>query len=211
MHFDKHIKDNNSKIIAELSEALPNINITNNLKQITLHIELAQLEKTMHELKENKELQFMQLVDVTAVDYPERNKRFDLIYMLLSHRKNERVLIKLQIAENEKAPSVVDIFPSADWHEREVYDMFGIIFTDHPNLKRILTDYDFTDHPLRKDFPVYGNKDMFYDEDLQDCVYKDVDLPEDTRFYDTSSKWNQLNDNFDLAEFSKPKKAKESK
>ncbi|HAG52157.1 MAG TPA: NADH-quinone oxidoreductase subunit C [Alphaproteobacteria bacterium] len=206
MHFDKHIKDNNKKILEHLTEAFENeqVKISNELNQIQLHVSIVDILDILHELKENKDLQFMQLVDVTAVDYPNREKRFDLVYMLLSHRKNARIIVKAQISENENVQSVVEMFKSADWHEREVYDMFGIIFEGHPNLKRILTDYDFEGHPLRKDFPIFGKKDMFYDEDVQDCVYKDVDLPEDTRFYDTQSKWNQLNNNFDLAEEDKP-------
>lgn len=208
MHFDKHIKDNNAQLISYLNDALigKNVVITNNLNQVVINIDAADLLDIMHELKEGKELQFLQLLDVTAVDYPNRDKRFDVVYMLLSHRKNNRIIVKTQVKDGEKLPSMVELFASADWHEREAYDMFGIIFTGHPNLKRILTDYGFKDHPLRKDFPVYGKADMFYDEELQDCVYKDVDLPADTRFYDTQSKWNQLNDNFDLAEFDKPKK-----
>lgn len=206
IHFDKHITDNNSKILEVLTTAFENqqVEITNKFNQITLNISIVDLIDILHELKENKELQFMQLVDVTAVDYPNRGKRFDLVYMLLSHRKNARVVVKTQITDNENVPSVVEMFKSADWHEREVYDMFGIIFEDHPNLKRILTDYDFEGHPLRKDFPIFGEKDMFYDEETQDCIYKDVDLPEDTRFYDTQSKWNQLNNNFDLSDNDKP-------
>lgn len=206
IHFDKHITDNNSKILEVLTTAFENqqVEITNKFNQITLNISIVDLIDILHELKENKELQFMQLVDVTAVDYPNRGKRFDLVYMLLSHRKNARVVVKTQITDNENVPSVVEMFKSADWHEREVYDMFGIIFEGHPNLKRILTDYDFEGHPLRKDFPIFGEKDMFYDEKTQDCIYKDVDLPEETRFYDTQSKWNQLNNNFDLSDNDKP-------
>tara|TARA_Y100001960_G_scaffold321382_1_gene396064 strand:- start:694 stop:1329 length:636 start_codon:yes stop_codon:yes gene_type:complete len=208
MHFDKHIKDNNAKLVSELTEAFANkeVTITNNLDQVALNIKPVDLLDVMHELKENKELQFLQLVDVTAVDYPQREERFDVIYMLLSHRKNQRILLKTKLKDGEAIDTAVDLYPSADWHERETYDMFGIVFDNHPNLKRILTDYEFEGHPLRKDFPVYGHKDMFYDEDVQDCVYKEVELPEDTRFYDTQSKWDQLNDNFDLAEFDKPKR-----
>jgi NADH-quinone oxidoreductase subunit C len=213
MHFDKHIKDENSKLIANLQKALEDIQvkITNEYNSVVLHVSVVDLSSIFHKLKENKDLQFMQLVDVTAVDYPNREKRFDVVYMLLSHRKNARVIVKTQISENENMQSVVELFPAADWHEREVYDMFGIIFENHPNLKRILTDYDFEGHPLRKDFPVFGKKDIFYDEELKDCVYRDVELPEETRFYETQTKWTQLNDNFDLAEFDKPTNTKEQK
>jgi NADH-quinone oxidoreductase subunit C len=206
MHFDKHITDGNAKLLETLNTAFENaqVEITHKFNQVTLEVSIVDMLDVLHELKENKDLQFMQLVDVTAVDYPNRDKRFDLVYMLLSHRKNYRVVVKAQISENENVQSVVDMFAAADWHEREVYDMFGIVFEGHPNLKRILTDYEFEGHPLRKDFPVFGKKDMFYDDDAQDCVYKDVELPEDTRFYDTQSKWSDLNNNFDLAEKDKP-------
>ncbi|PPR08780.1 MAG: NADH-quinone oxidoreductase chain 5 [Proteobacteria bacterium] len=206
IHFDKHITDNNAKMIESITNVLQDhqVKITNEFNQIVLHVSIVDIIDILHKLKEHKELQFMQLVDVTAVDYPERDKRFDLVYMLLSHRKNARVIVKAQISENEHVQSVLDMFKSADWHEREVYDMFGIVFEGHPNLKRILTDYEFEGHPLRKDFPIYGKKDMFYDEDLKECVYKEVELPEDTRFYDTQSKWTGLNNNLDLAEEDKP-------
>lgn len=206
VHFDKHIKDNNKKLIETVTNVLKDnkVTITNYFSQVVVHAQKQDLLEILHKLKEYKDLQFMQLVDVTAVDYPNREKRFDVVYMLLSHRKNERITVKVQLKDKESIDSVTEVFISADWHEREVYDMFGIVFDNHPNLKRILTDYEFEGSPLRKDFPVYGKKDMFYDEELKQCIYKDVELPEETRFYDTASKWQGLNDNFDLAEEDKP-------
>jgi NADH-quinone oxidoreductase subunit C len=161
-------------LVAELQNLLPKITqVVEQHGQIVIGVQVKYLTKVLQELKENPNFLLRQLVDLTAVDYPNRDKRFDVVYHLLSHKKNFRVAVKIQIEENQKVPTSTEIFKSADWYEREVYDMFGICFANHPNLKRILTDYNFKGYPLRKDFPTEGEKDMFYDEDSEKCQYTD--------------------------------------
>ena len=127
-----------------------------NLNQLFIDIDLENLSSVFLFLKSNKNCKFQQLIDITAVDYPEKEKRFKLIYLLLSHENNLRIVISFYVDELTKIPSLTKIFPSSNWMEREVFDMYGISFIDHPDLRRILTDYGFTDYPLRKDFPLTG-------------------------------------------------------
>ena len=140
-------------------------------------------------LKTNQNTQFKQLIDITAIDYPENDNRFKLIYILLSHGNNERIIIDLFIKENELIPSITSIFPSANWMEREVYDMYGIEFKNHPDLRRILTDYGFEGYPLRKDFPLTGHNEVRYSEDKKKVVYEKVKLEQNYRNFDYESPW----------------------
>ena len=140
-------------------------------------------------LKTNKETNFKQLIDITAVDYPEKEKRFKLVYLFLSHDFNQRILIDYEINEKEIVKSLTSVFPSANWMEREVFDMYGINFKDHPDLRRILTDYGFEGHPLRKDFPLTGHNEVRYSEDKKKVIYEKVKLEQNYRNFDYESPW----------------------
>ena len=140
-------------------------------------------------LKTNNYTKFRQLIDITVVDYPEKNKRFDLIYLFLSHEFNQRLVLKYSISENEVIPSLTSIFPSANWMEREVFDMYGVSFKDHPDLRRILTDYGFEGHPLRKDFPLTGHTEVRYSEDKKKVINEPVKLEQNYRNFDYESPW----------------------
>ena len=133
--------------------------------------------------------QFTTLIDITAIDWPSREKRFDLVYHLLSMRQNHRVRVKSELREGELMPSIVSIFPSADWYEREVFDLFGVMFSGHPDLRRILTDYGFRGHPLRKDFPTTGYVEVRYDESAKRVIYEPVSLVQEYRQFDFMSPW----------------------
>ena len=139
--------------------------------------------------KNDSSTKFRQLVDITAVDYPEKNLRFKLIYLLLSHELNSRIILSYYINENEVIPSITEIFPSANWMEREVFDMYGIKFKNHPDLRRILTDYNFEGFPLRKDFPLTGHNEVRYNEDQKKVIYEPVKLEQNYRNFDYESPW----------------------
>ena len=140
-------------------------------------------------LKTNHDTKFRQLIDITVVDYPEKNKRFDVVYLFLSHEFNQRLVLKYSISENEVIPSLTNLFPSANWMEREVFDMYGVSFKDHPDLRRILTDYGFEGHPLRKDFPLTGHNEVRYSEDEKKVIYEQVKLEQNYRNFDYESPW----------------------
>ncbi|WP_293450297.1 NADH-quinone oxidoreductase subunit C [Planktotalea sp.] len=140
-------------------------------------------------LKTDANCRFSSLVDITAVDYPERGKRFDLVYHILSMYMNHRIRLRLHVREDDMVPSIVDVHPSANWFEREVYDMFGLLFSGHPDLRRILTDYGFRGHPLRKDFPTTGYTEVRYDEVEKRVVYEPVSLVQEYRQFDFMSPW----------------------
>lgn len=140
-------------------------------------------------LRDDPECEFASLIDVTAVDYPTRQKRFDVVYHLLSMTKNRRVRVKVATDEDGQVPSVVSIFPTANWFERETYDMYGVLFSDHPDLRRILTDYGFAGFPLRKDFPMTGYVEVRYDADQKRVVYEPVKLTQEFRSFDFLSPW----------------------
>ena len=144
--------------------------------QINICIEDNNLIEVMIFLKTHSSTKFKQLIDITAVDYPERDKRFKMVYLLLSHEKNSRIKIEFDIKESEILSSLTSIFPSAKWMEREVFDMYGIEFKDHPDLRRILTDYGFKGHPLRKDFPLTGHNEVRYSEEDKKVIYEPVKL-----------------------------------
>lgn len=152
------------------------------------------LVKVMMVLRDDKEMNFHQLIDVTAVDYPDRAKRFEVVYHLLSVRHNHRVRVKAAVNDDELVPSMVELFSSAGWFEREVFDMYGVYFEGHPDLRRILTDYGFEGHPQRKDFPLTGYKEVRYDETLKRVVYEPVKLVQDFRKFDNVSPWEGMVD-----------------
>ncbi len=160
-----------------------------NFGQVYIDIEIENLISTILFLKTNDKCKFKQLIDITAADYPGREKRFKIIYLLLSHENNQRIVINFDIDDKVTIPSIVKIFPSANWMEREVFDMYGISFKDHPDLRRILTDYGFEGYPLRKDFPLTGHTEVRYSEDKKKVVNEPVKLEQDYRDFDFDSPW----------------------
>ena len=157
--------------------------------ELTLHVARESIVELMALLKADAACRFALLVDLTAVDWPGREKRFDVVYHLLSMYTNRRVRLKMQVGEEEMVPSITTVHPCANWFEREVFDMFGIIFTGHPDLRRILTDYGFRGHPLRKDFPLTGYNEVRYDEVQKRVVYEPVRLAQEWRAFDFLSPW----------------------
>ena len=160
-----------------------------NFGQLFIEIDIAALYATILYLKTNNKCRFKQLIDITAVDYPEKEKRFKLVYLLLSHENNLRVSINLNINETTHVPSITKIFPSANWMEREVFDMYGVSFKDHPDLRRILTDYGFEGYPLRKDFPLTGHTEVRYSEKHKKVISEPVKLDQEYRNFDFESPW----------------------
>lgn len=152
------------------------------------------ISSSLRILQENRRFAFTQLIDLTAVDYPKASKRFRLVYLLLSMKYNMRIQVVCDVEEDQPVSTVSDIFPVANWYEREVWDLFGITFEHHPDLRRILTDYDFEGHPLRKDFPVYGEYEVHYDTKKQQVVRDKVELPVAFRDFDFSSPWHGYDD-----------------
>ena len=176
------LKDLEKLINSELSTKIKGSKIKHN--QIYLNISDVDLIDVMLFLKTNKSTKFKQLIDITAVDYIEKEKRFKIVYLLLSHEFNHRIQVDFSINENDLVSTLVSIFPAANWMEREVFDMYGIKFKDHPDLRRILTDYGFVGHPLRKDFPLTGHNEVRYSEDEKKVVYEPVKLEQNYRNFD---------------------------
>ena len=183
----KNLKNLEKTINSELTSKINSSKIKHN--QIYINIEDNYLIEVILFLKTNSITKFRQLIDITAVDYPERDRRFKMIYLLLSHETNSRIVIDSNIKEGEVVPSLTSIYPSANWMEREVFDMYGIEFKDHPDLRRILTDYGFKGHPLRKDFPLTGHKEVRYSVDSKKVIYEPVKLEQNYRNFDYESPW----------------------
>ena len=181
------IEDLEKKINSELTTKIKESKILHD--QLYLSINSEDLLDVILLLKTNKDTKFKQLIDITAVDYPENKKRFKVVYLLLSHEFNQRILVSYFINENEKISSLVNIFPSANWMEREIFDMYGIKFNDHPDLRRILTDYGFEGFPLRKDFPLTGHNEVRYSEEEKKVIYEPVKLEQNYRNFDYESPW----------------------
>jgi NADH-quinone oxidoreductase subunit C len=157
--------------------------------ELTMTVTLSSLESFVEFLRDDSNAKFSTLVDITAVDRPEREARFDVVYHFLSMYRNHRIRVKAAVREDEMVPSLVDVHPSANWFEREVFDMFGILFSGHPDLRRILTDYGFRGYPLRKDFPTTGYTEVRYDEAQKRVVYEPVKLVQEYRQFDFMSPW----------------------
>ena len=172
---------------AGLSSAIKKSNI--NFDQLYIDIDINDLSSTILFLKTNSKCKFKQLIDITAVDYPGNIKRFKIVYLLLSHENNLRIIISINIDEKTIVPSITKIFPSANWMEREVFDMYGISFKDHPDLRRILTDYGFKGYPLRKDFPLTGHTEVRYSEDKKKVISEPVKLDQEYRNFELESPW----------------------
>ena len=160
-----------------------------NFNQLFIDVDVEDIISTILFLKTNEKCRFRQLIDITAVDYPQDEKRFKVVYLLLSHEKNLRIIINTKIDEKIIVPSITKIFPSANWMEREVFDMYGISFKDHPDLRRILTDYGFNGYPLRKDFPLTGHTEVRYSEEKKKVISEPVKLDQEYRDFDFGSPW----------------------
>tara|TARA_A100001011_G_scaffold362675_1_gene411931 strand:- start:945 stop:1559 length:615 start_codon:yes stop_codon:yes gene_type:complete len=172
---------------SELTSKINNSSI--NFEELLIEVSPAELINVLVFLKSDDKLKFKQLIDIAGIDFPEEEKRFKLIYLLLSHEKNVRIKISINFELNKKIPSITKIFSSANWMEREVFDMYGIEFTNHPDLRRILTDYNFKGHPLRKDFPLTGFDEVRYSEKEKKVIYEPVKLEQNYRDFDFSSPW----------------------
>ena len=183
----KNLNDLEKKINSELTTKINETKISHN--QIYLKIDHEDLLDVVTFLKTNSETKFRQLIDITAVDYPEKDRRFKMVYLLLSHETNTRIIVYCNITEGEIVPSLTSIYPSANWMEREVFDMYGIEFKDHPDLRRILTDYGFEGHPLRKDFPLTGHSEVRYSEEKKKVINEPVKLEQNYRNFDYESPW----------------------
>ena len=160
-----------------------------NLNQLFIDVDVEDVISTILFLKTNEKCKFKQLIDITAVDYLQKEKRFKIVYLLLSHENNLRIIININIDEKTTVPSITKIFPSANWMEREVFDMYGISFKDHPDLRRILTDYGFDGYPLRKDFPLTGHTEVRYSEEKKKVISEPVKLDQEYRDFDFESPW----------------------
>ena len=182
-----NLEDLEKKINSELTTKIKSTEKKHN--QLYLSINSEDLLDVISLLKTNKDTKFKQLIDITAVDYPENKKRFKMVYLFLSHELNQRIILSFFINENHQIPSLTKIFPSANWMEREIFDMYGVKFIDHPDLRRILTDYGFEGYPLRKDFPLTGHNEVRYSEDEKKVIYEPVKLEQNYRNFDYESPW----------------------
>ena len=178
-HLSSHIEETNSLQIAD--------------DEIVISSATTSLLRLIQFLKEDQNCKFNILIDICGVDYPEKDKRFEIVYHFLSLSVNRRIRVKLMTDEETKVPSIVDLFPSAGWYEREVYDLFGVIFSGNTDLRRLLTDYGFKGHPLRKDFPLTGYVEVRYDEEQKRVIYEPVKLTQEFRNFDFVSPWEGMN------------------
>jgi len=186
-----------SKSIEVAKEAIKKncnpIEISDDFNQLQISISTNQILDVVDFIKNDEACEFRQITDIAGVDFPDRQKRFDVIYHFLSFKHNSRLRIKIIIGEDESIPSITSIFPAANWFEREAFDMYGIQFKDHPDLRRILTDYGFEGYPLRKDFPLSGNVEIRYDEIDKKIIHEPVNLQQDFRSFDIQSPWERTN------------------
>lgn len=182
------IEQNKNKILEKFPKAI----ILNKEQYIEIQVHQNEIFNVIKELKDDSHLQYDQLIDLTAIDYPSRNERFDIIYIFLSMTLNKRVLVKSLINENDKIQSITSLHKAADWYERECYDLFGIQFLNHPDLRRIMTDYNFEGYPLRKDFPLTGHTEVRYDDLEKKVIYEPVKLTQEFRNFDYMSPWEGM-------------------
>jgi len=183
----QNLIDLEKKINSELTTKIKKTEIKHEQLYITIDNEDL-IDVTLH-IKNNENTKFRQLIDITVVDYPENTQRFKVVYLFLSHEFNQRIILSYLIGENEVISSLTPIYPAANWMEREVFDMYGVKFKDHPDLRRILTDYDFEGHPLRKDFPLTGHTEVRYSEDQKKVIKEPVKLEQNYRNFDYESPW----------------------
>ena len=186
------IKINNTKEII-LKESNIDVVLYDNEKYLGIIVNnKSEIVPIIKFLKDNEKLFFNQLIDITAIDYPSRELRFEIVYLLISLKLNQRILVKTSINENDNIESISSIHKNANWYERECYDLFGINFLNHPDLRRIMTDYNFEGHPLRKDFPLTGHNEVSYSEKEKKIVYEKVKLSQEYRSFDYASPWEGL-------------------
>ncbi len=157
--------------------------------ELSITVRADQIKSVLAFLRNDPTCRFLVLIDICGVDYPSRTPRFDVVYHLLSMHQNQRIRVKISTDEATAVPSVVDVFPAANWFEREAFDLYGILFSEHPDLRRLLTDYGFQGHPLRKDFPLTGHLEVRYDEEQKRVVYEPVSLTQEFRNFDFMSPW----------------------
>jgi len=157
--------------------------------ELTVTATARDIVKVVTFLRDNERCRFWCLIDITAVDWPGRERRFDVVYHFLSPKLNQRIRVKIEADEATPLPSIIEVFPGANWYEREIYDLFGVLFTGHPDMRRLLTDYGFEGHPMRKDFPVTGYVEVRYDDELKRVVYEPVKLAQEFRNFDFLSPW----------------------
>jgi NADH-quinone oxidoreductase subunit C len=184
-----------ANLIEYIPTKLKEVVVANNGGTLTITVPVSQIAKAAKFLRDDKRTSCQQLMDITAVDYPDHAAtlgRFEMVYQFLSVTHNHRICLKARVDEDTAVPSVAEIYPTANWFEREAWDMFGIMFSNHPDLRRILTDYGFSGHPLRKDFPLTGFVEMRYDDVQKRCVYEPVKLPQDYRVFDFESPWEGM-------------------
>jgi len=183
----KNLIDLEKKINSELTTKIKKTEIRH--EQLYINIDNEDLIDVTLFIKSNENTKFRQLIDITVVDYPENAQRFKVVYLFLSHEFNQRIILSYLINENEVIPSLTPIYPAANWMEREVFDMYGVKFKDHPDMRRILTDYGFEGHPLRKDFPLTGHTEVRYSEELKKVISEPVKLEQNYRNFDYESPW----------------------
>ena len=183
----QNLTDLEKKINSELTTKIKKTEIRH--EQLYINIDNEDLLDVTLFIKSNENTKFRQLIDITVVDYPENAQRFKVVYLFLSHEFNQRIILSYLISENEVIPSLTPIYPAANWMEREVFDMYGVKFKDHPDMRRILTDYGFKGHPLRKDFPLTGHTEVRYSEDQKKVISEPVKLEQNYRSFDYESPW----------------------
>ena len=183
----QNLTDLEKKINSELTTKIKKTEIRH--EQLYINIDNEDLIDVTLFIKSNENTKFRQLMDITVVDYPENAQRFKVVYLFLSHEFNQRIILSYLISENEVIPSLTPIYPAANWMEREVFDMYGVKFKDHPDMRRILTDYGFEGHPLRKDFPLTGHVESRYSEDQKKVINEPVKLEQNYRNFDYESPW----------------------
>ena len=181
------VEDIEARVRAALGERVRDAAIA--YGELTILVEGAEIVEVLTTLRDHPDCLFVSFIDICGADYPGRDRRFDVVYHLLSPRHNARIRIKVEADETTPVPSAIGVFPAANWYEREVYDLYGVLFSGHPDLRRILTDYGFDGHPLRKDFPVTGFVEVRYDEEQRRVVYEPVKLQQEFRNFDFLSPW----------------------
>ena len=184
------LKEVGDHVAAALPEDI--VSVAQRLDELTVVAQAGSIAKVLAFLRDDDQCNFKCLVDVCGVDWPERERRFDVVYNLLSVKLNQRIRVRIETDEHTPVPTATGVFPSAGWYEREAWDLYGIYFADHPDLRRILTDYGFEGHPLRKDFPLTGHVEVRYDDEQKRVVYEPVKLTQDFRRFDFLSPWEGM-------------------
>jgi len=184
---DERLHELGGAIVAAMGGAVSEFRLA--FGELTILADAQRIVELMTFLRDDPRCQFISFIDVTAVDWPAREKRFDIVYHLLSPKQNFRIRVTVETDETTPVPSIISVFPGADWFERETYDLYGVLFTGHPDMRRILTDYGFEGHPLRKDFPLTGFVEVRYDDEAKRVVYDPVRLAQEFRNFDFLSPW----------------------